>query len=80
MSDAEIRECALGLAREFHATSERKRCPAHQMERCSWAEMPEATRALLTETFYSLVFRGIVICPVPAHRIGIDLRKREEPA
>ena len=76
MSNPKIRECATILAREFHDTQERKRCPAHDLERYHWDEMPEADRDLMVETFYSLLYRGVIVCTEPEHRIGIDLRDR----
>jgi hypothetical protein len=71
-----IRQCAAHLAHEFHDTHERLRVPdARARERYDWNELPDDERALLAETFYSLVYRGVILCPVPEHRIGIDLRE-----
>ena len=70
-----IRQCAAHLARKFHDTQERKRVPgAHALERYDWNELSDGDRALLVETFYSLVYQGVIVCPIPEHRIGIDLR------
>jgi hypothetical protein len=75
----QIHQCAAHLAHKFHDARERKRLPGpnHEMERVSWNELPDADRTLLVETFYSLVYRGAIICPVPEHRIGIGLRATE---
>lgn len=70
-----VRECAENLAREYHDTQERKRCPASEMERYSWDETHEAERELMIGTFYSLIFQGVIICPIPDHRNRIDLRE-----
>lgn len=69
-----IRQCATHLARKFHDTRERYRTP-NRLERYDWSELPEADRDLLVRAFYSLVYSGSVICPVPEHRIGISLRE-----
>jgi hypothetical protein len=73
-SNPRIRQCAAHLARKFHDTQERKRCPAHALERYDWNELPDSDRTLLVKTFYSLVHQGVIVCPLPEHRIGIDLR------
>ena len=70
-----IRQCAAHLAREFHDTQERKRFPGMPaLERLDWNELTDSDRELLVRTFYSLVYRGVILCPVPEHRIGISLR------
>jgi len=70
-----IRQCAAHLAREFHDTWERNRVPAARvLERYDWNELSDSERRVSVETFYSLLYRGVILCPVPEHRIGIDLR------
>lgn len=78
MANPKIRECAEQLARELHATVERKRTSV-SAERYLWDEVPAAAQRLMTETLYSLIYRGIILCPVPEHRIGIDLRSAAAP-
>ena len=72
MTHPVIRECAEQLAREFHATAQRKRY-MRSMDRHSWDLIPEWQRELMIRAVYSLVYRGIIICPQPAHRIGTHL-------
>lgn len=78
MTNPKIRECAEQLARELHATVERKRTSV-SLERYLWDEVPAGAQRLMTETLYSLLYRGIILCPIPEHRIGIDLRSAAAP-
>lgn len=68
MSNPGIRQCAAALAHKYHDASERKRCPAHDLERLDWNELADDDRDLMVEAFYSLLYRGVIICPVPEHR------------
>ena len=73
MANPKIRECADQLARELHATAERKRTSV-SLERYDWEEMPASEQTLMISAVYSLLYRGIIICPIPEHRISIDLQ------
>jgi hypothetical protein len=77
MANPQIRECAGQLARELHDTGERKRCPVRHLERYGWDEIPAEQQHLMIRAVYSLLYRGLILCPVPAHRIGIGLRAPE---
>jgi hypothetical protein len=72
-SNPRLRACATELARKFHNTRERRRVP--RASRVGWDDLPGDDRELLIETLYSLLYRGIVVCTNPDHRIGIDLRE-----
>jgi len=80
IANPRIRQCAAHLAHAFHDARERERGKGGGAELVDWNELPDAHRQLLVEAFASLVYRGVIVCPVPGHRIGIDLRGEAPPA
>jgi hypothetical protein len=74
-----LTECAEHIAREHHEQQRRLvermgGVPGYDAEPPPWDQLPADTRELAARTMYSLLYRGVIVCTLPEHRIKISLR------
>lgn len=83
---AVLDECAEHIAREYSKAMvlrslRSSKAPASvSWPLPAWENLPEESRELAIATMRSLLYRGVILCPLPEHRIGIDLRDSETEA
>jgi len=80
MTSIILEDCARHLARDQHEqmlrVAERENLTSPLL--LPWGDLLPEIRQLAERTLYALLYRGVILCPIPEHRIKLSLRQGGE--
>lgn len=78
MTSIILEECARHLARDQHDQMIRVAKREGLTVPPPWPNLADEARYLASRAFYSMLYRGVILCPIPEHRVKVSLRGDED--